>query len=723
MTQVTLTQTQINNGLHSGFQLGAGQFTFSIPTAASTWTDYAAGTQPFTDYSILSAAQATAFRTALSLWDALIAPNFTEVADNATSRGELRIAFTSNGMDPGTAGYAFLPTSQVPTSTAGDIWINSNSTGGDFSQGTNNFVTLIHEIGHTLGLKHPFEGTVIPAPFETGRYSAMSYTEAGRVVSFTAPAANQISASRSPVAASTPLVLDIAAVQALYGADPTTAVGNTTYAFNAADATVRAIYDAGGIDTWDLSGIARNNIVDLTPGAYSSIAQFTQAEQIAFWQAQFNPGFNAFIAGQINQADTWTWTDNVGIALNTIIENVIGGSGNDTITGNSADNLITLTAGGTDIVSGAGGNDGFSFGASWDATDRVDGGAGTNDQVGIAGNYTGGNAITFGAAQLTGVEAFAVLPGAGNAYSITTVDANVGAGLELVVFGGNLAAGNNFTFNGAAETDGMFRVYGGLGTDIITTGAGNDGIYFGPNKYNPLVDIVNGGAGTNDQLALDGNYTVTLDGATITNIEVISLLAGVAGDLANYNITLANSLTGAGLTQTVFALAVQTAVTINGAAETDGNLRYFGGLVGDTLTAGAGADRLFGGNGGDTLTGGAGADTFVYDAIIQSTGVGYDRITDFVSGTDKIDFVGTVTGIGATVNGNLSTGSFNADLQAALGGLAVGNAVLFKPTGGTLNGTTFLVVDTNGVAGYQADADYVIQLTNNPLTIATGDFI
>ena len=724
MTRVTLSQAQINAGLHSGFQLGAGQFTFSVPTAASTWTDYAPGTQAATNYSILNAAQGAAFRSALSLWDALIAPNFTEVADNATSRGELRIAFTSFDMDPGTAAYAFLPTSQVPTSVVGDIWFNSNSVGQDFSQGTDHFLTLIHEIGHTLGLKHPFEGTLIPDPFQTGRYTAMSYTEAGRVVSFSTPMPGQISATRAPVAASTPLVLDIAAIQALYGADTTTASGNTTYAFSAADATVRAIYDAGGTDTWDLSGISRNNIVDLTPGAYSSIAQWTVAEQTAFYQAQFNPGFSAFIAGQLNQANTWTWTDNVGIALNTIIENVIGGSANDTITGNSADNFFTLTSGGTDIVSGEGGNDAFSFGAAWDATDRVDGGAGTNDQVAVAGNYTGLNAITFGAAQLSGVEVFAVLPGAGFGYTITTVDANVAAAQNLTIFGTNLTAGNALTFNGAAETDGSFTVYAGAGIDNVITGQGNDGIYFGPNNFNPSTDRVDGGAGANDQFALDGNYTLTLDGTAIRNAEVIVLLRGPDGDPASYNITIADSLVGAGQTQTIFALPVLTSVIVNGAAETDGILRIFGGTVGDTLTGGAQADRIFGGNGADALRGNAGADVFVYDAVVQSSGTAYDRIADFLSGTDKIDLVGTVTGIGATITGGaLSAGSLNANLQAAFAGLGIGQAQLFKPNSGDLAGTTFLAVDANGIAGYQAGEDYLIQLDNNPLNLSVGDFI
>ncbi len=58
----------------------------------------------------------------------------------------------------------------------------------------------------------------------------------------------------------------------------------------------------------------------------------------------------------------------------------------------------------------------------------MDGGDGDNDQIGLQGNYTGANALTLGANTITGVELIGLLPGAGNGYSITTVDANVGAG-------------------------------------------------------------------------------------------------------------------------------------------------------------------------------------------------------------------------------------------------------------------------------------------------------
>ena len=63
-----------------------------------------------------------------------------------------------------------------------------------------------------------------------------------------------------------------------------------------------------------------------------------------------------------------------------------------------------------------------------------------------------------------------------------------------------------------------------------------------------------------------------------------------------------------------------------------------GQLGNDTLLGGAGADALNGGAGQDSLSGGAGADVFVFSSAVDTgkatTG---DSISDFVSGSDKID--------------------------------------------------------------------------------------
>ncbi|MEG3179551.1 beta strand repeat-containing protein [Sphingomonas sp. LT1P40] len=426
--------------------------------------------------------------------------------------------------------------------------------------------------------------------------------------------------------------------------------------------------------------------------------------------------FTGLAATAFVAADFSGWAPVIGTADDT----VTGTAGADTYSTGEGNDTLDLSQGGDDTADGGTGNDSFFFGGALTAADRVTGGDGTNDQIGLQGNYSGG--LTLGATTISGIELIGLLAGAGNGYSITTVDANVAAARVLTIFGTNLALGNNFTFNGAAETDGQFRIYGGAGTDNLTGGAGSDGIWFGPGRFDPAVDRVNGGGGI-DQLALDGDYTITLDGTAIQGIEQITLMAGPAGDRNVFDITVANSLVAAGVQQTIWGLPVTTSIRIDASAELDGSVRVFGGQSHDTIYGSAGDDRLFGGAGSDFLYGGAGNDTYVYDAVSQSTGINADGI--HLTAGDKIDFYFTVAGIATTVVGGQLGGDFDIDLAAAIGAgqMGVGEAVLFRPDSGIYAGQSFLVVDANGVAGYQAGQDYVISLLGGVTDLPPDPFV
>ncbi len=496
--------------------------------------------------------------------------------------------------------------------------------------------------------------------------------------------------------------------------------GVTIGTFNGRTYTFVSLERAGGVIVYDVTDPANATYVSYIPAVAPTAGGDSAPEVITFIDAASSPTGTALVVTANEGSGTVTvYRVDAGSAN---AQTVNGGAGDDTRTGGPAGDTFNLSQGGNDVVFGLDGNDSFFFGAAFTSADRVDGGQGTNDQVGLQGDYSAG--LTLNAASLVNVEVLAVLPGF--SYSITTVDANVPAGGVLTFFGGNLAAGNNFTFNGAAETNGAFRVYGGLGTDNFTGGAGDDGFYFGPGRFDVAVDRVNGGAGTNDQLALDGAYSITLTSTQIQGIETIALLPGTLADPGSYQIVLDDTLIGAGQTLNVWALNVTTTVFLNGSGETSGAFNFIGGTAVDTLIGGAGADIYFGGLGGDFLAGNGGADTFRYTAVNESTGVNYDRIAGFVSGTDRIDLPGTVTAIAPSITtGSLSTASFNADLAAIFGAgqLGANNAALFTADAGTLSDQTFLVVDANGIAGYQADADYVIQLVTPPPSLVTSDFI
>jgi len=290
-----------------------------------------------------------------------------------------------------------------------------------------------------------------------------------------------------------------------------------------------------------------------------------------------------------------------------------GSSGNDTVTGDATQaDLFHLEQGGNDHAIGGSADDGFYFGGAFTAADTVDGGGGTNNQIGLEGDYSGG--LTLGASTLANIQVIACLPGF--SYNLTTVDANVAAGQSLTIWAAHLGANNTLTFDGSAESNGTFTVFGG------------------------------------------------------------------AGD--------------------------------------------------DTITGGAGADTLWGLGGADRLTGNGGADTFVYTAVSDSTGnasgTAYDTIVGFDATADRFHLPVAVNGIDPTIaSGALSAASFDTDLAAAVGAsqLTAGHAVLFDPDSGTLGGHTFLIVDANGVAGYQSGADFVFDITGASHLggLATGDFI
>ena len=373
-------------------------------------------------------------------------------------------------------------------------------------------------------------------------------------------------------------------------------------------------------DTGGGAGLAVTSVNGIAPGTVQTLASGALLTLLADGTFTYNPdGAFASLNNGSNGADSFTYTLAGGSAATVTvtisgISSAAPSAGNDTITGTPNADSFDLSAGGNDTVSGGASNDAFSFGAAFSALDRVDGGSGTNDQVGISGNYTGGNALVLNANTLTNVEVLALLPGAGNSYNITSNDGNVAAGQELVIFAGNLGAGQNFTFNGSAETNGSFRTYGGLGTDVITGGGQNDGFYFGPGRWQ-AGDSVIGGGGSNDQLALDGDYTITIGAEA--DVETLALLAGPSGTPNTFNITLADAWT-TGQARTVFGRNVTTNLTINGAAESSANLTLFGGFGSDTLTGGSGDDQLWGLEGNDIIEGGSGTDTAHFRGAVST---------------------------------------------------------------------------------------------------------
>jgi hypothetical protein len=336
---------------------------------------------------------------------------------------------------------------------------------------------------------------------------------------------------------------------------------------------------------------------------------------------------------------------------------------------------------------------------------------------------------------------------------------------------GNIALGNGTNIYDGTLGSVTGQVSGGNGSDALTGGAGSDHFFGGggtgidvldgmggndvlvDNSSNATIDggdgndtinmsaafnasdRIDGGTGR-DTLSLNGDYSagVTFAATTLTNVETITL-----GNGFKYALTTDDATVAAGQTLTVdgSALTGSNTLSFNGTAETDGRFVLTGGASNDVLTGGAGNDVLTGNAGNNLFTGGMGADHivsagghdhFIYNDASESTGLAHDVITGFNALEGKFDLDVTVTGINSeVVSGRLSTGNFDANLTTAIGSaqLAAGHAVLFTPTVGNLAGHTFLIVDANGVAGYQAGQDYVFDLAGatHLTSLATTDFI
>ena len=574
------TGDQYIDGLLSGRAWTDTVIYYSFPTNASEYgAGYGSG-EP-NSFGTISQMQKTAAYFALDAQlgtpasKGFSVEGFTNLTITYTTAAGAHLRYAESD-EPSTA-WAYYPGT---AEEAGDIWFGpyNNHVYRNAQAGNYAWHTLLHETGHALGLKHGHDTSkygAVPADMDAMEYTVMTYRSYvnGPTSGYT---------NETWGYAQTYMMLDIAALQHMYGADFTTNSGDTVYKWDpnsgntyingevaiepGANRIFATIWDGGGNDTYDLSAYSTDLQLDLRPGKYSV---FSDVQKAYLGNGNYAHGniYNALLY----EGDT-----------RSLIENAIGGSGNDTIHGNTT-------------------------------TNRLEGGAGNDTLYG----YEGGDVL---------------VGGTGNDTLYAT---------DATMNGDDTLNGPN-GFNDLWGWDGDDKLYGSQGVDRLVGGVGDDELRGGDGDDWIYADgddsVIDGGAGF-DRLFITTTTAYTLD-VTAAKVEVV--FGGDEDDTfdatgANYTVYLIgargnDTLTGGNAVDVLLGYDDQD--VLNGGGSRDW---LYGGLGGDRLNGGAGDDFLIGGDGSGSPDG-------AVDCYIFDDDWGEDRIYEFDDGLDKIDMTG-VTGL------------------------------------------------------------------------------
>lgn len=584
------------DGVLSGTRWAVSTLTYSFPTSASFYGSYPTG-EAASAFQPLNGAQQDAVRDVLGQYAAVANIAFVEVTETATQHGDLRYA--ESGM-PSTA-WAYYPSTSA---VGGDVWLSS---GGDYDaprEGNYAFTTFLHETGHALGLKHPHEVSgkfgATPTATDSMENSVMSYrsyvnasTSAGYV-------------NETWGYAQTLMMLDIAAIQQMYGANFNTNGGATTYSWSATTGEMfvngvgqgaaggnrifETVWDGNGVDTYDFSNYTTALTVDLQPGAWSTVST-TQLAKLHYNGSQVADG---------NIANALLYNGD----LRSLIENAKGGTGADRLTGNVAANLLD-GGGGNDTLVGGGGSDKLYGGAGTDTAVF----SGTRAQYAIVLLSDGSLQISDirsgapdGVDVASGVESFAFADRTYSASELsasstpTTPPPSVDQPPAGLVRNGT---SKSETLTGAAAGD---TLNGLAGNDTLVALAGNDRLDGGADS-----DTLNGGVGADVLIGGSGIDAATYADATAAVTADLATPAGNSGEALGDTYSGVENLKGSAHADTLRGDG--GANVLSGGA---GNDLLLGRAGADTLNSDDGDDTLNGGTGADKLYGGAGLDTASY---------------------------------------------------------------------------------------------------------------